>query len=82
MVDCMLCYAATELVDKMTAPNDPDGRAMLDRVKAVSMATPRNSNTLSYKSATEVFLCWLRFLVNVATAFNDRAPLLVLMCQD
>jgi hypothetical protein len=35
MVDCILCFAATELVDKMTSPNDPDGRAMLERVNAV-----------------------------------------------
>lgn len=38
MVDCILCFAATELVEIMTSPNDPAGRAMLDRVKAVRVS--------------------------------------------
>jgi hypothetical protein len=46
MVDCILCFAATELVDKMTSPNDPDGRAMLERVNAVRSWSLRSTPVL------------------------------------
>eukprot|EP00208_Stichococcus_sp_RCC1054_P006187 CAMPEP_0206139636 /NCGR_PEP_ID=MMETSP1473-20131121/6804_1 /ASSEMBLY_ACC=CAM_ASM_001109 /TAXON_ID=1461547 /ORGANISM="Stichococcus sp, Strain RCC1054" /LENGTH=525 /DNA_ID=CAMNT_0053533509 /DNA_START=135 /DNA_END=1712 /DNA_ORIENTATION=+ len=42
MVDCILAFAATELVDLMTSPNSAEGRAMLERVKA----DPRGSRQL------------------------------------
>jgi hypothetical protein len=39
MVDCILAYAATVLVDKMTDPKSAEGREMLDLVKADARAS-------------------------------------------
>ena len=39
MVDCILSYAATELVDAMTDPYSDRGRDMLDRVRADARAS-------------------------------------------
>lgn len=39
MVDCILAYAATVLVDKMTDPKSTEGREMLDLVKADARAS-------------------------------------------
>ena len=33
MVDCILCYAATYLVEQMTDPSNDAGRVMLERVR-------------------------------------------------
>ncbi len=33
MVDCILCYAATCLVEQMTDPSNDAGRVMLERVR-------------------------------------------------
>ena len=33
MVDCILCYAATYLVEQMTDPTNDAGRLMLERVR-------------------------------------------------
>ena len=33
MVDCILCYAATYLVEQMTDPSNDAGRLMLERVR-------------------------------------------------
>lgn len=34
IVDCILSYAVTELVDSMANPASRDGREMLDKVRA------------------------------------------------
>ncbi len=39
MVDCILAYAATALVDKMTDPRSQEGREMLEAVKADARAS-------------------------------------------
>ena len=39
MVDCILAYAATVLVDKMTDPKSAEGREMLDLVKLDARAS-------------------------------------------
>lgn len=39
MVDCILAYAVTQLVDKMTDPKSGDGREMLDLIKADARAS-------------------------------------------
>ncbi|CAL8464843.1 g4378 [Coccomyxa elongata] len=39
MVDCILAYAVTQLVDKMTDPKSAEGREMLDLIKADARAS-------------------------------------------
>ena len=39
MVDCILAYTATALVDKMTDPRSQEGREMLEAVKADARAS-------------------------------------------
>ncbi len=39
MVDCILAYAATVLVDKMTDPKCAEGREMLELVRADARAS-------------------------------------------
>ena len=39
MVDCILAYTASALVDKMTDPRSAEGREMLDAVKADARAS-------------------------------------------
>ncbi len=34
MVDCILCFAATYLVEQMTDPSNEAGRVMLERVRS------------------------------------------------
>ena len=39
MVDCILAYAVTQLVDRMTDPKSAEGREMLDLIKADARAS-------------------------------------------
>ncbi len=39
MVDCIVAYAASALVDKMTDPRNQEGREMLEAVKADARAS-------------------------------------------
>ena len=39
MVDCIVAYAASVLVDKMTDPRNQEGREMLEAVKADARAS-------------------------------------------
>lgn len=39
MVDCILAYTASALVDKMTDPRNQEGREMLEAVKADARAS-------------------------------------------
>ena len=39
MVDCIVAYAASVLVDKMTDPRSQEGREMLEAVKADARAS-------------------------------------------
>jgi len=55
MVDCVLAFAATELVERMTAPNSAEGRAMLERVKQACAAAQRHLPlSHSFRDATHL----------------------------
>lgn len=65
MVDCILSFAATELVGKMSDPNNAEGREMLEKVAT----DPRASRQL-------LLLAHLYAKVDAASLAHIRAALL------